>query len=121
MNSDTRLAIELNSSSVVILDELLNVAPDHIEGRLVRLNAAIDWLRFCVHEWPAGIPYGMDGATLAECGEIRSEVAVAGQIDVDKCSADFLDGFEEKLSAYEEQLRCASKLLASPMLHRFHR
>lgn len=103
-NSDTRLAIEVNCSPVAMLDLLLETVPDHVEGRLLRLDAAINWLRFCVHEWPAGILYGMDGATLAECGEIRAEVAIARRLDVDKRCADFLDRFEEKLSEYEERL-----------------
>ena len=103
-HSDTRLATEVNYAPVAILDELLEVAPDHVEGRLLRLDTAINWLRFSVHEWPAGILYGMDGATLAECGEIRAEVAIARRIDVDKRFADFLDGFEAKLSDYEDRL-----------------
>jgi hypothetical protein len=103
-HSDMRLATAMNYAPVAILDELLEAAPDHVEARLLRLDAAIDWLRFCVHEWPAGILYGMNGATLAECGEIRAEVAVARRIDVDKRFADFLDGFEAKLSEYEERL-----------------
>jgi|GEM_PF-1088984 len=96
--------IEMDYSPVAMLDELLMAAPDHVEARLLRLTLATDWLRNCIHEWPAGILYGMDGATLAECGEIRAEVAIARRLDVDKRFADFLDGFEEKLSAYEDRL-----------------
>jgi hypothetical protein len=103
-HSDARQANELDYSPVAMLDLLLEAVPDHVEGRLLRLDTAINWLRFCVHEWPAGILYGMDGATLAECGEIRAEVAIARRIDVDKRFADFLDGFEAKLSGYEDRL-----------------
>jgi hypothetical protein len=42
-----------------------------IEVREALLKSLLDYFRHAGHEWPAGILWGMNGATLDQCDEIR--------------------------------------------------
>lgn len=88
-----------------ILVDLVRLCPDDAVLRAELLSKNIDWLRHAVHEWPAGILYGMDGATIEQCGEIADAVVEARQQDEDGRYTSFLADFEAKLAEYVERLR----------------
>lgn len=77
------------------------------EIRRLLLEARLREFEYSQHEWPAGILYGMDGATLAECDEIRNEIAFARELDEGR-HAEFLDAFEGKVNEYRARLLAAS-------------
>ena len=88
-----------------LLTDLVRLCPDDASLRAELLRKNIDWLQNAVHEWPAGILYGHDGATLEECAEIADAVMEARQQDVDGLHAAFLADFEGKLAEYVERLK----------------
>lgn len=69
------------------------------------LKADIQWFDYCQHEWPTGILYGVDGATLEECGKILEEVEFARSLDGSSVHRGFLDSFEQKVKDYQQRLR----------------
>jgi hypothetical protein len=74
------------------------------EVREALLNSLLDYFRHASHEWPAGILWGMNGATLDQCDEIMSEVKFARQLDHERAHTSSLDEFEGKLIQYRERL-----------------
>jgi hypothetical protein len=82
--------------------------PENREAIELLLDAQVRWLQYCQHEWPAGILYGNNGATIQQCREIRDELALARQIDGEARYSDFFDQFEEKLCQYESRLEKAN-------------
>src|SRR5690348_5477105 len=49
-------------SEYQLLKELYEITPDEMtRNQLLRSN--LTWFEYCQHEWPAGILYGMDGAS----------------------------------------------------------
>jgi hypothetical protein len=69
------------------------------------LSRHIDWFQFCVHEWPAGILYEMDGATLEQCQEIAEAIEFARQLDKQQIYTEFLADFSAKLAQYQGRIR----------------
>jgi len=78
--------------------------PENQEARALLLKNIIDWLAYCVHEWPSGILYGRDGATLAQCREIREEIEFAITLDENNRYRSFLRDVRNKLIQYEAGL-----------------
>lgn len=74
------------------------------EVRSLLLQNIVQWLDYCIHEWPSGILYGNDGATLKQCQEIREEVEFAKKLDANKEYSDFFSDFEDMLIQYESRL-----------------
>jgi len=85
------------------------IDPNIEEGNELLLQSILSWLSHCVHEWPSGILYGMDGATIAQCQEIRSEANFAKYLANEERELSFIDDFLVKLAEYEAQLNEASK------------
>jgi hypothetical protein len=73
------------------------------EVRRLMLEADLRGFEYCQHEWPAGILYGPNGATMAECDELLRQVADARGLD-DGSNAPFLDAFEHKVREYRARL-----------------
>lgn len=67
------------------------------------LIALLNWLRYCQHEWPAGILYDADGANLAQCEEILQEAAFAQSLDTGENAA-FFEEFERRVQEYRQRL-----------------
>lgn len=68
------------------------------------LRSLLDYFCYAGHEWPAGILWGNDGATLDQCNEIMSEVTLARELDRRRANALSINEFESKLKHYKERL-----------------
>ena len=76
------------------------------EVRLLLLNADLHWFAYCQHEWPAGILYGRDGASFAECDDILQQVSFARELDTGG-NEEFLNAFEKRVREYKRRLQNA--------------
>lgn len=85
------------------------IDPNVEEGNELLLQSILSWLSHCVHEWPSGILYGMDGASIAQCQEIRSEANFAKSLASEERELSFINDFLVKLTEYELRLNAASK------------
>ncbi len=101
---ETSFAKDFREPEEGLLGRLSRLAPDNETVRTAHLNHIISHLDFCIHEWPAGVLYGMDGATLEQCEELHKAVAMARKLDGRKEYEEFLADFETKLSAYQNRL-----------------
>lgn len=81
-----------------------DIAPNIEEGNELLLNSILSWLSHCEHEWPWGILYGNDGASLEECKDIRKEAIFAQSLSSEEKEASFIDQFLVKLTEYEQRL-----------------
>lgn len=77
------------------------------EVRKALLKSLLDYFDYASHEWPDGILWGNDGATLDQCNEIMSEVTLARELDRECAYALSIDEFESKLKRYQERLRAS--------------
>lgn len=68
------------------------------------LKSLLDDFAYASHEWPAGILWSVNGATLDQCTEIMSEVALARELDRNCAYALAIDEFESQVKQYEERL-----------------
>jgi len=93
-----------HKSEYQLLEQLLSITPHDAGVRAELLARQIEWLRYCGHEWPSGILYGHDGATLQECAEIEEAVAKAKDLDLSGTYSAFLADFEGKLGEYISRL-----------------
>lgn len=84
--------------------EALSLDPSKYEVRRLLLGCYIDFFRYSIHEWPAGVLYGMNGASISECAEIRNDLVHAMALDEDGTYMEFLDEYAEKLAQYEQRL-----------------
>jgi hypothetical protein len=89
---------------IQFLENLLELCPNDEDARAQLLSCYVDQLRYAAHEWPAGILYGCDGATLEECKEIRAELERARGLDRRDLYGDFLADFDRKLQEYTKRL-----------------
>ena len=92
-------------SESMLLRRALATCPQDEELNRLLLRSLLKWLSYCEHEWPLGILYGNNGATLAECEEIALEVSFGRELDSQGEHASFLDEFEIKLEQYQERLK----------------
>lgn len=101
---ETSFAKDFAEPEEGILGRLSRLAPDNETVRTEHLNHIISHLDHCIHEWPAGVLYGMNGATLEQCEDLHEAVAMARNLDGQKQYEEFLADFETKLSAYQDRL-----------------
>ncbi|MEH1787339.1 hypothetical protein [Nostoc sp.] len=69
------------------------------------LSVQIRWLQYCIHEYPTGILYGVNGATIDECHEILSEIEFIRELDVEKIHEKFLNEVQSKVLEYLIRLK----------------
>ncbi|OUS27405.1 hypothetical protein A9Q99_15535 [Gammaproteobacteria bacterium 45_16_T64] len=81
-----------------------DIDPANSEGNKLLLNSIINWFSHCEHEWPFGILYGNDGATVDQCKDIRAEAEFASSLARNSNDKDFIVQFMDKLVQYEERL-----------------
>ncbi|MDP6634659.1 MAG: hypothetical protein QGG42_07170 [Phycisphaerae bacterium] len=62
------------------------------------------WLAHTIHEWPAGVLYGNDGATVEQCGEILEAITELAAIDRDSSYRSLCDDVKEKTVEYRDRL-----------------
>ncbi|GGC65172.1 hypothetical protein [Undibacterium terreum] len=87
-----------------LLELLYSLCPESDETRMDLLQRKINWFRFSEHEWPAGILYGMHGASDEQCNKILKEVAQAHRLDKEGHYLQYLNQFEEKVREYLKRL-----------------
>lgn len=95
---------ELNWVSATALYQKSHVLdPTNDEARLCLLKATIDWLIYAEHEWPSGILYGNNCATLEECDDINATVQQALELDTEQTYREFIQQFMKKLDDYKSR------------------
>lgn len=72
--------------------------------RRALLESEIEWFAFSQHEWPSGILWGMNGASIEQCDEIMESVAFAQTLDTESRYTDFLTEFAAKVEEYKQRL-----------------
>jgi len=93
-----------NKSKSDLLHEYLELCPDDLSARHHLLETEIHYFRYCEHEWPAGILYGHNGATMAECDEILQVVNAVRKLDLEERYTVYIDEFTRKVQSYRERL-----------------
>jgi hypothetical protein len=78
--------------------------PSNDEARLLLLKSIISWFEFSEHEWPSGILYGNNGATIEQCDEIATEILKAKNLDKESRFSGFIDQYNKKLGEYRARL-----------------
>jgi hypothetical protein len=87
-----------------LLTQLQALCPDDDEARLGLLQSYVQYFRYMVHEWPAGILYGHDGASSEECDLILLDIVRARQLDTKHEHGAFFSDFQSKLFEYRSRL-----------------
>lgn len=95
---------EVNLTSIELLEKCINIDPQNNEAKKLLLTQLIRRLVYCIHEWPSGILYGNNGASIEECQEIRDSIYLAQSLDVHQEHEAFLKDFIDKLNQYERRL-----------------
>ena len=94
-----------------LLRELFCVNPADDAVRRELLAEDIGWLRYAVHEWPAGILFAHDGAVSEECDRLAAASTEAWRLDREGTYSAFLDDFDSKLREYLARLQRAAALI----------
>ncbi|WP_444944065.1 hypothetical protein ACJJIK_02250 [Microbulbifer sp. ZKSA006] len=81
-----------------------DIDPSNTEGNELLVNSILTWLSYCEHEWPSAILYGMDGADIEQCKDIRDEANFAVYLSKNKSDKEFVMQFLGKLDQYEKRL-----------------
>ncbi|MDK1285721.1 hypothetical protein [Pseudoalteromonas umbrosa] len=85
------------------------IDPENNHGNSLLLDSILNWFSYCEHEWPAGILYGNDGASIEQCEDIRNEAKFALSLVTEQADKDFIEQFLEKLIQYETRIIKALK------------
>jgi hypothetical protein len=91
-------------TSTQLLKEFLKLCPGDEEVRRELLSKVIDWMRYSIHEWPTGILYDHNGASIDQCKEIVDELGEIRQLDTDQIYTEFFADFESKVREYIDRL-----------------
>ncbi len=78
--------------------------PENDEVRMLLLDSIVSWLQYTEHEWPSGILYGNNGATLDQCQEIAVEVQRVLSMDKEYKYSEFIKQYNKKLCQYRARL-----------------
>jgi len=87
-----------------LLKEAYAIDRTSTEVRQALLKSLLDDFAYASHEWPAGILWSMNGATLEQCNEFMSEVTLARELDRESTYASSIDEFESKVKQYKKRL-----------------
>jgi hypothetical protein len=87
-----------------LFEKCHEIEPENDEARLLFLNSIVSWLEYTEHEWPAGILYGNDGATIEQCSEINKEIQRVLRLDKEHKHSAFIKQYSKKLSEYKARL-----------------
>ncbi len=93
-----------NKTKSALLHEYVSLCPQYSAARHNLLETEIKSFRYCEHEWPAGILYGHDGATVSECGELLAAIADFRKLDIERKYTKYIDEFEGKVQSYRERI-----------------
>ena len=81
--------------------------PENDEARKLLLSRIVSWLEYTEHEWPSGILYGNNGATLEQCSDIASEIELILSLDEEHKYNEFIKQYSKKLAQYKARLNKA--------------
>lgn len=96
---------ELNwVSELSLYNKSYEIDPGNDEARLLLLKALVSWLEYSEHEWPSGILYGNDGATIDQCEELNAEVQRVQKLDKEHAHSEFIKQYVKTLSEYRARL-----------------
>ena len=88
-----------------LLDQYLDAVPKDKWATDRKKVVLSDWLAHVIHEWPSGVLYENDGATIHECQKILQEIEELRSID-DRSDYEALClDVEQKTKEYLEQLQ----------------
>jgi hypothetical protein len=88
------------ATQTALLRRCHELDPSNEAVRNELLDQQLAWFAYCIHEWPAGVLYGHDGATVEQCREILEEIAYTRSLDVKSRHKDLLDDVEAKTREY---------------------
>ena len=101
-NASLHAVIEFKSEFQLLAEAYALEPTEQI--RLHLLKELIRWFNYSQHEWPSGILYGVNGASIEECDGILLNVEFARELDQDNVYEPILDDFEAKVRAYQDRL-----------------
>jgi len=67
-------------SPIALLTEAFRCDPDNIQTQDLLIQKLAQQFAYAVHEVPSGVLYGADGATVAECREWESDLALFREV-----------------------------------------
>ncbi|KAI9133876.1 hypothetical protein ON05_011595 [Acaryochloris sp. CCMEE 5410] len=88
----------------MLLEEARALAPDDMEIKHQLIEKHLKWFEHCQHEWPWGILYWNNGASVEECEEILRAVERTRVLDCELIHQTFLDEFVDKVYTYQRRL-----------------
>jgi hypothetical protein len=94
---------------VGFLKEAYAVDSNFSEVRKRLLKSLRSRFLYAIHEWPAGILWGRDSATLDQCDELMSMVTLARELDRECAHTASFDDFESALKQYQGRLISRSR------------
>jgi hypothetical protein len=87
-----------------LIDQYLGMCPDDSWALARKQETLSQWLRYTIHEWPSGVLYGNDGASIDECSEILAAVDDLRRIDQERRFTDLCDRVESLTRMYRDRL-----------------
>jgi hypothetical protein len=95
--------------SLALLKECFQLDRQSERVRDALLHMLLRGFSYSAHEWPAGILWGKDGATLGQCEAIIADIALARELDGEHRHTAYIDDYEEKVLAYRARLRARKR------------
>lgn len=92
-----------------LIDTLLRLDPADVWAKDKKIDGLTSWLNFVIHEWPSGLLYGMNGATLSECDEIIDAAEELRTLDNSAHIISFCDDVKSKAVEYKQRLSSQAK------------
>lgn len=92
-------------TELALREELVARAPEDARARRELVDCFITMFRHNAHEWPWGILYGMDGASVSECAELLAAAERALELDVERRHHAFIEEFMAKVRLYQQRLQ----------------
>ena len=83
-----------------ILEECYHLEPDNEVIRKWLLKLKIRGVEYSIHEWPDGILYGHNGATIDECNIMLDELPLIKKLDKNNEHQELIQDFEDKMKEY---------------------
>ena len=88
---------------------LLMLRPEDSWGKAARARVLSRWLAYVIHEWPSGVLYGPNGASLEECAEILDAVEELLVLDASGALVALCGDVRKKTRSYMERLESKGK------------
>ena len=83
---------------------LLTLCPGDAWAKQKRIDQLRKWLSYTIHEWPSGVLYGTDGASIEQCDEILDVAQELRSLDEAGIFAALCDDVEQKTIQYRSRL-----------------